>query len=124
MKIKVYKDIETVKDIRYQKAVLRKRIKHHETRIRKRFASIKENTTPGNVYNEVLSNFDMQQSLLQLIPVALKYRENIVNVYKKLPQRRLILGSLISLFAGIIAYKFYFRKKKQESEGNIENLTA
>ncbi len=66
----------------------------------------------------------MQQSLLQLILVALKYRENIVNVYNKLPQRRLILGSFISLFAGIIAYKFYFRKKKQESEENIENLTA
>ncbi|MDF1550928.1 MAG: hypothetical protein P1P88_24105 [Bacteroidales bacterium] len=107
--------IKSLKDIRLKKQQLETLSKKKSDKLKRRADRILTNTSPQIVYNEILEKFNLQHSLMNMLPLLLKYKDQIANLklitaIKKSPKKRagiIVLGSLIT---GITTY-LYINKK-------------
>lgn len=107
--------IKSLKDIRLKKQQLETLSKKKSDKLKRRADRILTNTSPQIVYNEILEKFNLQHSLMNMLPLLLKYKDQIANLklisaIKKSPKKRagmIVLGSLIT---GIATF-LYINKK-------------
>lgn len=135
-------EIETIDDLRYKKKQLVKKAKKKEKKIKKKLAKLKIAATTPVLYDELLSEFDLQHSLLNMLPMLLKYREQIGDLgflkgIKNSPKKRFAVITLGAVGAALYTYfslsvreekKQNRRKtkgtknKKTTNTGNIQNI--
>lgn len=125
MFIKVQKErkIESLEDLRYKKQQLSKKADKKAKKIKKKIEKISKNTTTPIVYNELLSQFDLQHSLMNMLPMVLKYKDQIGNVklfrgIRNSPQKRITFITLGAIGVGLLTYLSLSKKseRKQESK--------
>lgn len=120
IKLSQERDIESMEDLRIKKQQLIKKAEKTEKKIRKKVKKItKEASTPA-IYDELLSQFDLQHSLLNILPLVLKYREQIGNIgfikeIKNSPQKRFAFITFGAIVTGLFTY-FSLSKKSRNKE--------
>lgn len=129
MKIKSAEFVRNLDDIRSLKAHLEKKAKKREKKIFKRVKNIKGNITPENVASEVLGMAGIDNPIVNAIPSLLKYREPITAIFKKIPNKKVLLLILGGVGVGIAGYLLYnnfgdikSKAKKLLSEKLIESF--
>jgi|GEM_PF-2342061 hypothetical protein len=121
-KIKKEKQINSLRDIREKKQLLELKANAKALKIKSKLNKLVINTSPQLVFDEVLEKFELQNSLLNLAPILLKYRHQLagLNFFSKIrnsPRRKFIIIAIGAVLAGVTAY-FYLNRKKQTSEND------
>ncbi len=126
MKVKTVKYIDSLEDIKLHKEQLRKKAKKREKKIKKQLQKLKSDITPQNIYNEVLTSFKMEQSILNMLPMLLKHRQQIVDsgVLKKFnnaPNKKYFIVAGGSIGIGLLAYWLLLNKNKDDNIKEMDN---
>ena len=127
MKIKTVRYISNMDDITLMKKQLSKKIKRQEIIIKEGLLNLKEKSSPQNIYNEILEEFKLENSLFTLLPLALKYKQLIIdkvsNISPKYRKAIYVIGG--GLIAGLVSFWIYKRKTNSNSnqEDEQENST-
>jgi len=114
-------------DITLMKKQLSKKIKRQEIIIKEGLLNLKEKSSPQNIYNEILEEFKLENSLFTLLPLALKYKQLIIdkvsNISPKYRKAIYVIGG--GLIAGLVSFWIYKRKTNSNSnqEDEQENST-
>lgn len=111
-------EIETLDDLRHKRMLLAKKAQKKEKKIKKKLNKLKTAATTPVLYDELLSEFDLQHSLLNMLPMILKYREQIGSLgffknIKNSPQKRFAVITLGAVGASLYTY---FRLTTREEE--------
>ncbi len=77
--VKEERKVESLKDLRIIKAQLTKKSQKKLVDIGNRVDYITLNTSVQNIYEEVLEKFNLQHSLMNMLPMFLKYKDVILN---------------------------------------------
>lgn len=107
MKIKSAEFVRSIDDLRILKLHLEKKARKREKKIFRRIKGIKENVTPENVLSEFLQGAGIDSPFLSAIPSLLKYREPVMNLFKKIPNKKVLFLILGGVGAGILGYLVY-----------------
>ncbi len=118
IKLQEERDIESMEDLRFKKQELKKKAAKKVKKIKKKVKKIAGEASTPVIYDELLSQFDLQHSLLNMLPMALKYREQIGNIefvksIKNSPNKRF---AAITFGAVATALYTYFRLSKNEAK--------
>ena len=119
MKIQREHDIENFDDLRAKKTELIKKARKKEKKLRKRINKLQSKTSVPMVYEELLSEFELQNGLMQMLPYILKYGGHItqLRIFDKVrntPWKRFAIMLLGSFSAGL--YTYYHLTKKEEQK--------
>lgn len=133
MLIKVQKErkISSLEDLRHKRQQLEKKADKKSKKIKKKIKKFTGKTTAPIVYDEILSQFDLQHSLMNMLPMVLKYREqlggiNLLKGVKNSPRKRTAIIILGAMGAGLLAYFSLSKKaeKKQEKKAEEKDKTT
>ncbi len=116
MKIKTVRYITSLDDIALLKKQLKKKIAKQEVKILESFNSLKDVSTSQNIYNEILEGFNVKNSLLTLLPLALKYKDLIVKKVSKMKSKNTIWAVAGGLGVALLGYFYYRNSKKATTE--------
>lgn len=114
--IKEERPVRNLKDLQQIKNGLVSKAEKKMIKIEKQVDRITTNINPHDVYDEILEQFNLQQSLLNMLPMFLKYKEYIVNapligkIIKNAKKPKFIFIS--SLLGGFFTL-FYIKKRRQ-----------
>lgn len=114
-KITQERPIKSLKDIRLKKKQLEEKANRKANKIKKRADKLIINTSPQLIYDEILERFDLQHSLLNMLPLIFKYKQKIsdlelfANIKKSTKYRAIIIG-VGSIMASLATY-LYLNKK-------------
>ncbi len=119
MKIQKEHNIENFEDLRAKKAELQKKARKKEKKIRKRINKLKSKTTVPMVYDELLSEFELQTGLMQMLPYILKYGGHITHLkifdgIRNTPWKRFAVMMAGAFGTGL--YTYYQLTKKEEQK--------
>lgn len=125
IKVQKEREIESLEDLRYKKKQLLKKADKKVKKIRKKVKKLSEKTTTPIIYNELLSQFNLQHSLMNMLPMVLKYKEQIgnINLFKGIrnsPRKRIAIITLGAIGAGLLAYLSLSKKSERKQESNKE----
>lgn len=125
MKVIIEKKLESLKDLRLAQKSLKKKAKIQEERLKLHSENLQAQISPKQLYTEALDSFNVNSLLLELLPYALRYKDQltnnpIVDKLSKIDKKKLpvIVGSLTAL--GFFSYSFF---KKKKATGNKEEGT-
>ncbi|OQY00703.1 MAG: hypothetical protein B6I20_08410 [Bacteroidetes bacterium 4572_117] len=115
------RDIESLDDLRFKKEQLRKKADKKAKKLRKKVKKMVSDANTPAIYDEILSQFDLQHGLMNMLPLVLKYREQIGNMkfirdIKNSPQKRFAAITFGTIGAGLITY-FNLLKKHNSDKG-------
>jgi allophanate hydrolase subunit 1 len=119
MKIQKEHNIENFEDLRAKKAELQKKVRKKEKKIRKKINKLKSKTTVPMVYDELLSEFELQTGLMQMLPYILKYGGHITHLkifdgIRNTPWKRFAVMMAGAFGTGL--YTYYHLTKKEEQK--------
>ncbi len=120
MKVQKEREISSLEDLRYKKQQLIRKAEKKSKKIKKKVKKLSGKTTAPVIYDEILSQFDMQHSLMNMLPMVLKYREQIGSIgllkgIKNSPRKRMAVITLGAMAAGLWAY-FSLSKKEEKKQ--------
>lgn len=118
IKLQEERDIESIEDLRFKKQQLIKKADKKLKKVRKKVRKITKEASTPVIYDEILSQFDLQHSLLNMLPMVLKYREQIGSIgfikdIKNSPNKRF---AAITFGAVITALFTYFSLSKNSTK--------
>ena len=123
VKVQKEREIRSLEDLRYKRQQLAKKAEKKSKKINKKVKKLTGKTTAPIVYDEILSQFDLQHSLMNMLPMILKYKEQIGSVklfsgLKISTQKRVAFITLGTIGVGLLTYLSFSKKpgKKQESK--------
>ena len=123
VKVQKEREIRSLEDLRYKRQQLAKKAEKKSKKINKKVKKLTGKTTAPIVYDEILSQFDLQHSLMNMLPMILKYKEQIGSVklfsgLKISTQKRVAFITLGTIGVGLLTYLSLSKKpgKKQESK--------
>ena len=123
VKVQKEREISSLEDLRYKRQQLTKKAEKKSKKINKKVKKLTGKTTAPIVYDEILSQFDLQHSLMNMLPMLLKYKEQIgsvklFNAIKTSAGKRVAFITLGAISAGLLTYLSISKKseKKQKSE--------
>ncbi len=119
MKIQKEHEITNFEDLRAKKAELKKKLRKKEKKLKKRINKIQQNTTVPMVYDELLSEFELQNGLMQMLPYILKYGGYITHLkvfdgIRNTPWKRFAVMMAGAFGAGL--YTYYHMTKKEDQK--------
>ena len=118
MKIQKEQEITNFEDLRAKKAELKKKLRKKEKKLKKHINKIKKNTTVPMVYDELLSEFELQNGLMQMLPYILKYGGYITHLkvfdsIRNTPWKRFAVMMAGAFGTGLYTY-FQLTKKEEQ----------
>jgi len=122
LKIKKEKNINSLKDIREKKQLLKKKADAKALKIKSKLNKLAANTNPQLVFDEVLEKFEFQNSLISFLPLILKYRHHLASLklFSKIrnsPIKRGLIIAAGALLAGVGTY-FYLNNKNDKNKNS------
>ncbi len=121
VKVQKEREIRSLEDLRFKRQQLAKKAEKKSKKINKKVKKLTGKTTAPIVYDEILSQFDLQHSLMNMLPLVLKYKEQIgsVKLFSGLrisTQKRVAFITLGTIGVGLLTYLSLSKKsgKKQE----------
>jgi len=120
IKVTEERDIESIEDLRFKKQLLIKKADKRAKKISKKVKKLSLDTKAPDIYDEILSQFDLQHSLMNMLPLILKYREQIGNIkfvkdIKNSPRKRFAVITLGAVAASLLTY-FHLSKKSESKQ--------
>ncbi len=113
--IKEERPIQSYKDLWILKKELQHKVEKKSETIKLRVEKIKSTTNMQDVYDEILEDFDLQHSLMNMLPLVLKYRDYILN--SRIAQK--VKGTVkkprflfFTAFAGVFSSVFYLKMRR------------
>jgi len=118
MKVVIEKRIETIEDLRLAKATLRNKVRKQEAMIVARTEELYAGVSPKRIYDETLDSFDLNGLMMQLLPYALKYKDELVNnpIVTQLSKIKKKHVPYVAGAAAILGTMAYFQFSKGEEE--------
>ncbi|MEN8122313.1 MAG: hypothetical protein ABFS35_18350 [Bacteroidota bacterium] len=125
IKFQKEREIESLEDLRYMKQQLIKKADKKSKKIKKKAKQLSKKTTTPIFYNELLSQFNLQHSLMNMLPMVLKYKEQIgsVNLFKGIKnsqRKRVALITIGAIGAGLLTYLSLSKKSERKQESQKE----
>jgi hypothetical protein len=122
MKIKTVRYINSLDDIEVLKLQLKRKLRKQEEIIDNQLEVFRTISTPQNIYNEVLKGFSLQNSLLSFLPLALKYKDVLLDKITGIPTKKINWILVAGAVAGVLGFYVYKRNfgKKKDSTTNSE----
>lgn len=119
MKIQKEHNIENFEDLGAKKAELQRKARKKEKKIRKKINKLKSKTTAPIVYDELLSEFELQNALMQMLPYILKYGGHITHLkifdgIRNTPWKRFAIMMAGAFGTGL--YTYYQLTKNEEQK--------
>lgn len=119
MKIQKEHEITNFEDLRAKKAELQKKARKKEKKIRKKINKLTSESSVPIIYNELLSEFELQTGLMQMLPYILKYGGYItqLKIFDKIrntPWKRFAVMMAGAFGTGL--YTYYHLTKNQENK--------
>jgi len=121
-KIKKEKKIDTIKELRLKKMQLKRKSEKKSKKIKKKLKKLTSQSNVQDVYNELLSEFNLQHSLLNMLPLVLKYKNQLSNIKISKKNKSKIFISLGAVSSAILTY-FLLSNKKSNNINNENNNT-
>jgi len=91
--IKKEKKIATLEDLRLKKKQLKKKSEKKGKKIKKRLKKLSNKTNIQNVYDEILSEFNVQHSLKHIF--YFQRKEIVIKIKKKIMLKQITLKSIL-----------------------------
>ncbi len=113
--IKEERPVRTLKDLQKIRSQLERASNKKLQTIGKRIDRITINTNPDDIYDEILEKFDLQHSIMNMLPMFLKYKQYILNtrlVQKAKENVRKPKFIILSSLVGGLATIFYIKRRK------------
>ncbi len=117
IRIKEERPAKTLKDLREIKEQLERASNKKLQTIGKRIDRISTKANPQDVYDEILEQFNLQHSLMNMLPIFLKYKQFLLNTSlarkakkKAKKPKFMVLSSL----AGTLSTIWYIKKRKAD----------
>ncbi|RLD77614.1 MAG: hypothetical protein DRJ10_11640 [Bacteroidetes bacterium] len=125
IKVQKEREISSLEDLRYKRQQLEKKAEKKSKKIKKKVKKLSGKTTAPIVYDEILSQFDLQHGLMNMLPMLLKYREqlgsiNLLKAIKKSPSKRSAIIILGAMSAGMLAYFSLSKKTEKKQEEKVK----
>jgi len=125
IKVQKEREISSLEDLRYKRQQLEKKAEKKSKKIKKKVKKLSGKTTAPIVYDEILSQFDLQHGLMNMLPMLLKYREqlgsiNLLKAIKKSPRKRSAIIILGAMSAGMLAYFSLSKKTEKKQEEKVK----
>ena len=119
------REISSLEDLRYKREQLVKKAKKKQKKLKKRVKKLSKKVNSPIIYDEILSQFDLQHSLMNMLPLILKYRDQLggiklLNSIKNSPSKRRAVITLGAVGAGLWAYFSMPDRKKKNKETRQE----
>ncbi|MCF6242344.1 MAG: hypothetical protein L3J74_13475 [Bacteroidales bacterium] len=123
MKIQKEHEITNFEDLRAKKAELQKKARKKEKKIRKKINKLTSKTTVPMVYDELLSEFELQTGLMQMLPYILKYGGHITHLkifdsIRNTPWKRFAIMMAGAFGTGLYTYYNLTKKAEQKQQKN------
>ena len=117
-----YHQIKNLSQLRRHKKILSKKIYLREKLLKRRIDNFQKALTPEFVYSEFLKNIKMQDSILAVIPSALKLKfpSKKANFNFK-PKKNLLIAIFSGLGAGITSMFAYKLKKSKSISSELDS---
>lgn len=129
MKVIIEKKLETLKDLKIAKKNLRKKARKQEAKLVEQFTEVKSELNPKRIYSEVLDSFNVNNLLLELLPYALRYQNQLTDNLiirklasidkKKLP---VLIGSITAV--SFFAYAYFTKSKNTQKPSSATPPTS
>ena len=86
------------------------------------FENFKSDLSPQSLYIDILENFKLENSLLNMLPIALKYKKQIVesgilDYVKAIPKNKRLFAAFGTIAIGITSYFYFKNGKKTKDKG-------
>lgn len=119
MKVKIEKKIESLQDLQLAKEALRKKAKRQEHQLITRTEMLYTQLSPKRIYDETLDSFDLNGLLMQLLPYALKYKDEltsnpIVTQLSKIKKKHIPYYAGAAALLGAMAYYHFSQNDEAE----------
>jgi hypothetical protein len=118
LKIKEERSVKSLKDIHKLKQQLIKESDEKLAKMSKRFDNLITKSSPQLIYDNILEKFDLQHSLLNMLPLIFKYRQLITGskLFSKIKNSPAKRYAIIGIGAIISALATYFYLNKEETK--------
>jgi len=116
--IKKEKTIATLEDLRLKKKQLKRKSEKKGKKIKKKFKKLANKTNINSVYDEMLSEFNLQHSLMNMLPIVLKYKNQLFNIKISKKNKKKVLISLGAISSAVLTY--FLLSKKNNNENKVE----
>ncbi len=128
MKIQKEHEITNFEDLRIKKAELQKKARKKEKKIRKKINKLTSKTTVPMVYDELLSEFELQTGLMQMLPYILKYGGHITHLkifdgIRNTPWKRFAVMMAGAFGTGLYTYYHLTKKAEQKQKHQKQQKT-
>jgi len=125
IKVQKEREISSLEDLRHKRQQLEKKAAKKSKKIKKKIKKFTGKTTAPIVYDELLSQFDLQHSLMNMLPMVLKYREqlgsvNLLKGIKNSPRKRTAAIILGTMGAALLAYFSLSKKAEKKKDEKTE----
>jgi len=124
MKIQSTKNISTLAEVRLKKTMIRKQLNKKSKKISLKTASLRQKVNPQTLFTELLGKFGVENSLLNMLPLLMKYRQQIQEtgipekISGALKNKKTLKYILLSASAGFFGYLFVNELKKVKKNKN------
>ena len=121
--IKKEKKIATLEDLRLKKKQLKKKSEKKGKKIKKRLKKLSNKTNIQNVYDEILSEFNVQHSLMNMLPIVLKYKNQLMNIKLSKKNKKRVFISIGAISSAVLTYLLLSKKRnsnKNKEKNNVE----
>ncbi len=117
-KIKKEKTIATLEDLRLKKKELKRKSEKKGKKIKKKLEKLTNKANISSVYDEMLSEFNLQHSLMNMLPIVLKYKNQLSNIKISKKNRRRVFISLGAVSSAVLTY--FLLSKKNNNKNEVE----
>jgi len=129
MKIQKEHNIENFEDLRAKKAELQRKARKKEKKLKKKIKKLRTETTVPMVYDELLSEFELQDGLLQMLPYILKYGGHITQLkmfdgIRNNPWKRFAVMMAGAFGTGLYTYYQLLKKEEKRQKYRQEKAKA
>ncbi|MBN1252202.1 MAG: hypothetical protein JXR51_04285 [Bacteroidales bacterium] len=121
-KIKIVRPIKTLDDLRLKKEQLKKKAYKKEQKITKKVKKITKKSNVQNIYNEILSEFNLQHSILNMLPLILKYKNKFSNIKISEKNKKTALIAIGTVATGLLTYLLLSKKQSNPDSKNNNNF--
>ena len=116
--IKTERQINTLEDLRLKKLQLKKKSEKKSKKIKKKLTKLTKQSNIQNIYNEILSEFNLQHSILNMMPMALKYKNQLSNIKLSKENKKKAIIAIGAITSAALTYFFLSNKQNSQNKQN------